>query len=62
MNKDLLSAFQQQLQLSENNFAVGSACVLQNKETPHRFKYIYFYNLIIITEYFKDNISNSNTK
>jgi hypothetical protein len=62
MNKDLLSAFQQQLQLSENNFDVGNVCVLQNKETPHRFKYIHFYNLIIITEYFKEKMPNSNTK
>ena len=62
MNKDLLSAFQQQLQLSsEKDFAVGSVCRLQNKETPHRFKYIYFYNLIIITEYCKEDIPNSNT-
>lgn len=54
VNKDLLSAFIQCLQCNmTDEVCSGSICVLQSKEGPHTFKYIQFYDLILILEYRK---------
>jgi hypothetical protein len=54
VNKDLLSAFIQCLQCNiTDEVCSGSICMLQSKEGPHTFKYIQFYDLILILEYRK---------
>jgi hypothetical protein len=54
-NQILFSAFIKAFQnTNTEDFSKGCVCSLQSKEAPHKFKYIQFYDLILIIEYKRD--------
>jgi hypothetical protein len=58
--KPFYEGFQQILNaLGFNTFPSDNICSIQKDGCPHLFRYIHFYDLIIITGYEKENIENN---